>query len=297
MPLLQIIPVLFLAAASIGLAGLSFYIPAKTSIYYVNNSQSIRDGRVHATTSPRIVERKYSSNLEQELIGEATTWFGSSSKERKHNIALGAKFTDGIVIEPGAEFSMLDALGDITAERGFEKELVIAFGATRKSLGGGLCQVSTTMFRAALNAGLPIVERHPHGYVVSYYGPGLDASIYGPWVDMRYKNDTGYPIRVEGYADNSNITFKIYGIYDGRVSNVSSVDITERVHSPKPVYISDFSLDAGKVWCIEHPVDGMKTEVHYSVIGLDGEVKEQSFTSKYKPWGKKCYLGVKPVTQ
>lgn len=235
---------------------------------------------------------------EPEMLGTATTSFFGSSDDRKHNIALGAKQVSSITVPPGEEFSFLDALGEVTEETGYKKEYVIAYGSTRKEAGGGICQVSTTMFRAVVDAGLPILERRGHGYIVGYYGPGLDATVYGPWVDLKWLNDTGAPITIKSTVVGNEINFSIIGMPDGRSASTSEITINNVKPPPLPVYISDFSLELGQQWCPEKPVRGMSTEVTYSITRADGTVEEQLFETNYKPWGKKCYMGVKtPAAQ
>ncbi len=234
----------------------------------------------------------------QELLGSATTTFWGSSADRIHNIALGAKRVSSITVEPGEEYSFLEHLGDVSLATGYKKELVISAGSTRKEAGGGICQVSTTLFRAAVDAGLPITERTGHGYIVGYYGPGLDATIYGPWRDLKFMNDTGNPITITSTVAGGEINFAITGIPDGRIATTSKMKVSDVKPPPPPIYISDFSLELGKKWCPETPVRGMKTEIMYTIIRPDGSVDEQLFKTNYKAWGKKCYMGVKlPVEQ
>ncbi len=235
---------------------------------------------------------------EPELLGTATTTFWGSSADRIHNIALGAKRVSSVTVKPGEEYSFLEHLGDVSLATGYKKEAVISNGSTVKEAGGGICQVSTTLFRAAVDAGLPITERTGHGYIVGYYGPGLDATIYGPWRDLKFMNDTGNPITIQSTVVDGSINFAIFGIPDGRTATTSAMKVSDIKPPPPPIYISDFSLELGKKWCPESPVRGMKTEVMYTITRPDGTVEEQLFESNYKAWGKKCYMGVKlPATQ
>ncbi len=111
-----------------------------------------------------------------ELVGSAKTSFLGSGDSRIHNIALGISQFNGTFLAPGQEFSAVNAIGFVTEDKGYVKEYVIKDNKSVKELGGGLCQVGTTLFRLALSAGLPITERVPHRYVIKYYGPGLDAT-------------------------------------------------------------------------------------------------------------------------
>lgn len=131
----------------------------------------------------------------QELIASAETNYAGSPPNRQHNIKIGAEKFNGFILEPNTEFSFLAELGPITTQAGYRSELIIKQNKIIPELGGGICQVSTTIFRAALAAGLPITSQKPHSLKVSYYyPPGLDSTIYPGIVDLKFVNDTGYPI-------------------------------------------------------------------------------------------------------
>ncbi len=148
-------------------------------------------------------------------IGESD--FVGSPKNRKINIAVGAKRYNGLLISPGSEFSFNQYLGPINKAAGFLPELVIKNNVTTPEYGGGLCQVSTTAFRAALNAGLEITDRRNHAYAVSYYGtPGLDATIYPPSTDLKFKNNTPSYILIQTRIEGTKLFFEFWGTDDGR---------------------------------------------------------------------------------
>ena len=160
------------------------------------------------------------------LIGSGESQFLYSPENRIHNIKLGASKYQGIVIPPGAEFSFNEYLGRVTEAEGWLPSYVIENGEVVMGYGGGLCQVSTTLFRAALNAGLEITERRGHSYVIEYYGePGLDATIYPPLLDLKFRNNTENYIVLQNNIEGSNITFQIYGTDDGR-----TVQVTKPTH-------------------------------------------------------------------
>jgi vancomycin resistance protein YoaR len=151
------------------------------------------------------------------LIGSATTHFPGSPVNRTYNIGVGAAKFDGVLIKPGEEFSFNKTLGDVGPETGYRQELVILENKTTPQYGGGLCQVSTTMFRAAMAAGLPITDRSNHSYAVHYYDPiGMDATIYPPDPDMKFINNTGHYILVQTHQSGTNLTYDFYGTSDGR---------------------------------------------------------------------------------
>jgi len=164
------------------------------------------------------------------LIGSSTTNFAGSPGNRTYNIGVGAAKFDSVLIKPGEEFSFNETLGDVGPETGYREELVILEKKTEKQYGGGLCQVSTTMFRAALAAGLPIMARTNHSYAVHYYAPiGMDATIYPPNPDMRFKNNSPGHILVQTRQVGENVTFDFFGANDGRQSTaeVMYINATE----------------------------------------------------------------------
>lgn len=148
-------------------------------------------------------------------VGESD--FKGSSAARAHNVSLAAKKMNGILIKPDEEFSFVNAIGEIGPKEGYQAGLVIKGNKTVPEYGGGVCQVSTTMFRAATIAGLKITERYPHSLPVQYYNPqGFDATIYGPHPDLRFINDTGSNILVQTKVKGTKLYFEFYGAPDGR---------------------------------------------------------------------------------
>lgn len=151
------------------------------------------------------------------LLATGESNFSGSPKNRKHNIAVGAGKFQGILIGPGDEFSFVEVLGNVGPKEGYLPELVIKNGATTPEYGGGLCQVSTTTFRAAVKAGLEITERKNHAYPVKYYSPqGTDATIYPPHPDLRFRNNTPAYILIQTRVEGNNLYFDFYGSDDGR---------------------------------------------------------------------------------
>ena len=147
-----------------------------------------------------------------ELISTGWTDFSGSPVNRTHNIQTGASKFNGVIIKPDEDFSFNKALGAVDASTGYLPELVILVDKTVPEFGGGLCQVSSTAFRAALNAGLPILERHAHAYPVGYYKPyGVDATIYLPTPDLRWQNDTGKYIIIQTRIEGKKLYFDFYG--------------------------------------------------------------------------------------
>jgi|GEM_PF-571088 len=153
-----------------------------------------------------------------ELIGHGVSSFKGSPFNRRHNIAVGVEKMKGVIIAPLQEFSFNYYLGPVEKDQGFLPELVIKAEGTVPELGGGLCQVSSTTFRAAMEAGLPITQRRNHAYAVQYYSPqGTDATIYPGVIDLKFTNDTPGNILIWAYfTDKDTLVFDFYGTKDSR---------------------------------------------------------------------------------
>lgn len=231
----------------------------------------------------------------RELIGSGTTDFRGSPANRVHNIKNGARFLDGILIKPGEDFSTLKQLGKVGGATGYLPELVIKEDRTVPEFGGGLCQVSTTLFRAILNSGLKITARRNHSYRVSYYergfGPGLDATIYSPQPDLKFINDTPAWILIQSRVEGNKLSFDFYGTSDGRSISISKPQIFDITSPGEPIYIEDSSLPAGTVKQLERAHPGAKTIVTYTVSRGGKVINEQVFRSSYVPWRARFVRG------
>jgi len=226
-----------------------------------------------------------------ELVSEATTYFWGSWPNRRSNIALGAGLLNGIIIAPGEEFSFNDHLGDITPEAGYLEGSVILGGATVTGIGGGICQVSTTMFRAAFGGGYAITERNSHGYRVGYYeyanaGPGLDAAIWQPEVDLRFQNNSPHHLLIESsfLGAQDALQFRIYSTRHWRTV-IESAIIREIVPAPEAKFVEASDLAAGQVRQIDYAADGADVWVYRNIYDTAGNLvkRDQAFT-RYQPW-------------
>jgi vancomycin resistance protein YoaR len=232
-----------------------------------------------------------------ELLAEGKTSFAGSSSSRVQNIIVGASQFDGLLIPPGETFSFNDYLGEVSAEKGYEESIIIWGNTTRADVGGGLCQVSSTAFRAAFWAGVPIIERWPHAFRVSYYEPpkGLDATIYSPSVDLKWANDTGHYILIHTDVDQANETlaFRFYGTNPGRAIEIDGPHESRAVTHGPAVYREDPTLPKGQTKQIEWPKDGLDVTV-YRIIKKDGvEVQRDTFFSRYRPWQAVYLVGTR----
>ncbi len=235
----------------------------------------------------------------EELIGEGKSDYSHSIQTRIHNVKLAASKFHGVIIPKGDEFSFNKYIGDISAATGYQPAYIIKNGRTVLGDGGGVCQVSTTAFRAALNTGLPITERNAHAYRVSYYEsdakPGFDATIFSPTVDFKFKNDTQAAILIQTEIDDENniLHFRFYGKKDNRKIELSDATLWDVVPPPEPKYEDDPNLPAGQVKQVDYPAWGGKSKFTYKITYADGQMYEKEFYSSYRPWQAVFLRGTK----
>jgi len=244
---------------------------------------------------PQIREDNLDTLGIKEMIGRGETNFTGSPTNRRINIANGVRLLQSTLVKPGAEFSTVKTLGAVDGSTGFLPELVIKDNRTTPEFGGGLCQVSTTLFRSVLQAGLKVTERQNHSYRVSYYEPpiGLDATIYLPRPDFKFLNDTGNHILVQGQVIGNRVIFELWGTKDGRTATVTDPVVSNILPPPPEVRTETDTLFRGEVKQIEKPHEGATAVAYYTVM-KDGKVlHKQTFKSVYKPWAAKFLVGTK----
>ncbi len=233
----------------------------------------------------------------QDLIGSGVSDFAGSPVNRRHNIKVGADAIHGLLIKPGGEFSLVETLGEIDAASGYLPELVIKGDKTIPEYGGGLCQVATSIFRSALDTGLPITERRNHSYRVSYYEPaGMDASVYDPWPDVKFINDTENYILIQSRIEGDLLYFDFWGTTDGRVATTTKPVIYNIVAPPPAKLIETDELAPGVKKCTESAHYGADAYFDYTVNYPASEnststIKTVRFNSHYVPWQEVCLIG------
>lgn len=197
--------------------------------YYQNNNKTGDVNLAYDTLKPEISSDSIDNLGIDSLIGEGRSNFRGSPKNRIFNINVGAGRFNGILIKPGEEFSFVKVLGPVDGEHGYLPELVIKKDKTEPEFGGGICQVSTTAFRAAIYSGLKITARRNHAYPVQYYNPqGMDSTVYIPRPDLRFINNTPAYILIQTKIEGTELVFDFYGTNDGRKTNIIGPTITER---------------------------------------------------------------------
>jgi vancomycin resistance protein YoaR len=240
-----------------------------------------------------------------QLVVSVSTSFAGSSAERVKNIKVASARFHGLLIAPGATFSFDDNLGDVSLDAGYAEALIIYGGRTIRGIGGGVCQVSSTVFRAAYFGGYPIVERNSHAYRVGYYerngayefpdgrsgawsDPGLDATVFAPLVDFKFQNDTPYWLLMEVYVNEQSgrLTWKFYSTWDGRQVTVSRAQVENRVPAPEPLYEEDPELPTGEIKQVDYAAEGADVTVYRTVTrdGAQINADERPLRTQYQPW-------------
>lgn len=250
------------------------------------------------TTQPRISNEQVNDLGIKELIGKGESTFFHSIPGRIHNVILTANKLNGVLVAPGEEFSFNQAVGDISAATGYKAAYIIKQGRTVLGDGGGVCQDSTTLFRAMLDAGLNITERHAHAYRVTYYEqnakPGFDATIYNPSADLKFINDTGAYILIQATVDTANfyLKFELYGTNDGRKATISNIRMWGETPPPEPAYEDDPTLTPGQVKQIDWAAWGAKAAFDWQVVKNGEVLYQKTFYSNYTPWRAVYLRGV-----
>ena len=243
------------------------------------------------TIEPKIKNSDVNNLGIKELLGSGTSTFWHSSATRNINIAKGSSIVNRILVAPGDTFSFIKSLGAVTLEAGYKQAYIIRQGKTELDVGGGVCQVSTTLFRAMLNSGLNITERKNHAYRVSYYEedskPGFDATVFIPSPDLKFINDTEHHVLIQSILDmdKRRLTYEIYGTSDGRKVNITNYRQWDSTPPPPDVWIDDPTVPIGKVIKDEQAIRGLKTAFDWTVTDSNGAIIHQkTFQSNFAAW-------------
>ncbi|OGB75329.1 hypothetical protein A2810_01595 [candidate division Kazan bacterium RIFCSPHIGHO2_01_FULL_49_10] len=230
-----------------------------------------------------------------ELVASGVSNFTGSPANRRHNIKTGALKFNGVMIAPAATFSFNKTLGVVDETTGYLPELVIKGDETIPEFGGGLCQVSTTAFRAILNGGYPVMERQNHSYRVVYYEPaGTDATIYPPSPDLKFINDSSGHIVMQTYIEGNNLHFDFYGTKLDRKVVLEGPKIFNITQPPEPVYIETSTIPEGETKQIDTAHRGADAILYRRIYDANGkEIRQEEFKSHYVPWPAKFLVGVK----
>ncbi len=227
----------------------------------------------------------------KELVTSESTYYRGSIPERVQNIKTASARFHGVLVAPGETFSMASALGDVSLDTGYAEALIIFGDRTIKGVGGGVCQVSTTLFRTAFFAGFPIVERYAHAYRVGYYEQapgsgydsqdlvGLDATVFAPVVDFKFTNDTPYWLLMETYASEDTLTWKFYSTSDSRQVSFTNSGPLNVVEPPPPLYEENPDLSKGTIKQVDWSAKGADVRVDRTVTRDGNVIAEDVFAT------------------
>jgi len=240
-----------------------------------------------------------------EIVGVGVSDFSGSSADRIKNLTTAVNRLNGTLIRPGEEFSTNKYAGPYDTESGFVPEKVIKGREIKKEVGGGMCQIGTTLFRMAMNTGLPITERHNHSLVVHYYedpvngNPGTDATLYDPNLDLKFLNETDSYMLLQTSIDYKKLqlTFTLWGKPDGRKGSYTHPTVSKWFPAGRTeeYYLTDGTLKPGVKDC-QIAYKGANASFMYTRVTPQGETIEQKFDSYYRPLPSICMIGAAPGT-
>ncbi|PDW03878.1 VanW family protein [Candidatus Viridilinea mediisalina] len=246
---------------------------------------------------PQITAERIDSLGIRALVAEGRSSFSGSAAYRITNIEAGAQRMDGVLIAPGEEFSFNRQLGEVNAANGFVEGYAIIGNRTQLEWGGGVCQVSTTVFRSAFWAGLPITERHAHAFYISWYDPfglgpygdgqGLDAAIYTGVADLKFVNDTGHWLLMHAEVDAAAqiLNVRLYGTPPDRQVSIEGPLISNEVRAPaQPIYVDDPSLPRGTLRQSDVARSGRDITIHRIIRQGEHELARQTFLTRFRAW-------------
>lgn len=232
-----------------------------------------------------------------DLLGTFTTRYDAGNVSRTTNLAIACKKLNGQVIQPGEVFSYNKALGKRSVENGYKEAAVYVNGGVENGLGGGICQISSTLYNTVLFANLGIVERHQHSFTTSYVDPGRDATVVYGALDFKFKNTRKYPVKLEAYIKSGVATVSMYGIKEDVEYNVKVVaTVTETI--PCPVEkTEDATMAEGVEKVISKGTNGCRSIAYKYVYDMAGNLvsKTQLSADYYGTIAKKVKVGTKQV--
>ncbi|MFH1611224.1 MAG: VanW family protein [Patescibacteria group bacterium] len=256
-----------------------------------------------ASTPPDISIEDVNSFGITEILGVGTSNFSGSPSNRMINIAHGSEKLNGLLIAPGQKVSLIEHLRPFTLEDGYLPEMVILGDEIKPEIGGGLCQIGTTAFRAIMNSGLQVDERRNHSLVVSYYNdpsngnPGTDATLYDPHPDIQFTNTFDSYILLTTHVDipSRTMEFTFWGTSDGRHGYYSPPKVLSWVPYGETEYKETLDLEPGTEKC-QSAHSGATTQFTYYIDYADNTQYSEVFTSVYRPLQKICLVGVEELT-
>lgn len=245
-------------------------------------------------TKPKIKVKDLGDKLFKQTLAKYTTIYDAGNYNRSHNVALAAKTINGTILLPGETFSYNKTLGNTNASKGYKQATAYVGGKVVPSYGGGICQVSSTLYNSVLYANLEIVERYNHSYVVNYVPAGRDATVAYGGKDFKFKNNRSYPIKIVSNAKNGVVSISIVGIKEEKEYEVVLTSSVLSTKANTTVYEKNSSLEEGKEKVIQKGYTG-KTSIAYKILKYNGKTISKTVLSKdtYKPMNRIVQIGTK----
>lgn len=236
------------------------------------------------TLYPDVTTNEIGTEAFPDMLATYSTSYASSNANRSTNIALAASKINGTVLMPGEEFSFNGTVGKRTASAGFKTATVYSNGQVTTDYGGGICQVSSTLYNSVLRANLEITNRVNHTFTVGYVPIGLDATVSWGSPDFKFKNSRSYPIKIVATTSNKRLTISVYGLKEDVEYEVELVSYKTGTVPYSTVYTTDSSLGKGKTKVVQSGSNGA-TSVAYKILKLNGKEVSRTLLSKdrYSP--------------
>lgn len=245
---------------------------------------------------PKITEEQLKANMFRDVLSTGKTYFSKDSQyniDRNENLKLALECIDGVILAPGDTFSFDKALGERTAEKGYKSAKIFSGGKIIDSIGGGICQVSSTLYNAVLRSNLDVLERHNHSFIVSYLPAGYDAAVAYQVIDFKFKNSTNWPIKIQGRTTDANeLVVTIIGTNENPGRTVEFYTQIVKTTEYNTIYIDDPEMPEGKTVVRQHGINGYVVDT-YKITKQDGQEinRYKITTSVYVPLNKEVIRG------
>ncbi len=274
--------------------GVDFDLAAAKKQYEENPDRVIEIPLV--LTQPKVLTKHLETNLFKYKLVEVETYFSPKKVERTANVRLAAQYVNGTILNPGEEFSYNEVVGPRTKARGFKEAAIFASGEVVDGIGGGICQVSSTIYMAAIKANMKITERKNHSFYVDYAPKGEDATVVYGSIDFKFVNTNKYPIKIVATSKNNYIRIAFMGT---EPDEVRTVKLTKKTHSTTPYSTREkqtTELPAGERRVDQKGQQGLSMTVYRNVYDGNGKLLESYVenTSKYKPMPEIVLVGAGP---
>ncbi|NMA65504.1 MAG: hypothetical protein GX957_04580 [Clostridiaceae bacterium] len=273
-------------------------------INYVENRESYEYEEILLPVefiAPLVTKEELENIVFRDTLAAFTTYFQTNTQNninRGINIGLAAESIDGTILLPGEEFSFNEVVGPRTPEKGYKSAHIYVQGEIRDGIGGGICQVSTTLYNAVLRANLEVTERHNHMFTVGYVPLGTDAAVSYGYADLKFKNTTGYPLKIEAVVQKNAVGFKL--ICTNEYPDLKVKLATKTISStPRTVvYIDDPSLPLGITKIFSNGMDGYVVDTYIRIYNGETLLKEEKIhRSVYNMLPQKIIRGTGPISE